>query len=61
MPGYLRTARTAVLLLSPLMSACTGAPAQNVLGSFFPAWMLCAAVGIAAAVLLRLLLGAAGM
>ncbi len=28
-------------------------PQINVIGSFFPSWMLCAAIGIAAAVLAR--------
>ena len=49
-------------LASPfLLAACSGAPAQNVLGSFFPSWMACALLGIAAAVLCRLLLVAAGV
>jgi hypothetical protein len=28
------------------LSACSGAPAYNILGSYFPAWMLCALAGI---------------
>ncbi|WP_419759134.1 YtcA family lipoprotein [Acidisoma sp.] len=43
------------------LSACSTAPAQDILGSFFPAWMLCAVIGIAAAVILRLVLGAVGL
>ncbi len=43
------------------MSGCSSAPAQDILGSFFPAWMLCAAIGVAATVLARLLLVAAGL
>jgi hypothetical protein len=31
-------------------------PQINILGSFFPSWMLCALIGIVAALLLRLLL-----
>jgi hypothetical protein len=35
------------------LAGCSTSPAQNMLGSFFPAWMLCAAAGIVIAVLLR--------
>ena len=56
-----RTTRYFLLLLPPLTSGCSDAPAQNILGSFFPAWMLCAAIGIAVSVVLRLLLGATGI
>ena len=42
-------------------SGCSRAPAQNILGSFFPSWILCTLIGIAAAAAARLLLGAAGL
>ena len=42
-------------------TSCSKAPAQDLFGSFFPAWMLCAAAGIGAAILLRLVLGFAGI
>ena len=42
-------------------SGCSQAPAVNVLGSFFPAWMLCLTFGIVAAVLLRQLLAGRGV
>jgi hypothetical protein len=29
-----------------LLSGCSGAPSQNILGSYFPSWMLCALAGI---------------
>jgi YtcA family len=35
------------------LAGCSTSPAQNMFGSFFPAWMLCAAAGIAIAVILR--------
>lgn len=41
-----------------LLACCDRAPSQDILGSFFPAWMLCAALGIVAAAGCRLLLGA---
>ena len=41
--------------------ACDYAPTMNLLGSYFPAWMLCAALGIVAAVVIRQILAAAGI
>ena len=39
-------------------AGCSQSPSQNILGSFFPAWILCSAIGIVAAVFCRALLGA---
>ena len=50
------TVRYAVLMT---MSGCSAAPSQNILGSFFPAWLLCAALGVVAAVICWRLLVAA--
>ncbi len=36
-----------------LLAGCSTSPAQNLFGSFFPAWMLCAAAGIFTAVILH--------
>jgi len=36
-------------------------PQINVIGSFFPSWMLCAAIGIVVAVLARVLFVRAGV
>ena len=41
------------------LAGCSRAPSQDIVGSFFPAWMLCAALGVGAAGIARLLLGAA--
>ena len=59
--SIIRAARriAAGLLLCP--AACSTAPSQDVLGSFFPAWLLCTAIGIAAAIACRIILGAAGL
>ena len=38
------------------LSGCSGAPSFNVLGSYFPAWMLCLVVGILLTVASRALL-----
>ena len=43
-----------VALLCLPLCACAYAPAFNLLGSYFPAWMLCALLGIVFAVLIRL-------
>jgi hypothetical protein len=36
-----------------LLDGCNGAPSRNILGSYFPSWMVCALVGIALALPLR--------
>ncbi len=58
--GYRVAVRSgAVALLCP--AGCSQAPSQNIVGSFFPAWMLCAAIGLAAAAVCRVILGAVGL
>src|ERR1700753_1140601 len=37
----------AALLAS--LSGCDGAPSRNILGSYFPSWMVCALLGLAVA------------
>jgi hypothetical protein len=47
------------LRLAPIVlpvGACSVAPEQDLFGSFFPAWILCAAVGVVAAVIVRQIL-----
>jgi hypothetical protein len=41
--------------LSLLATGCTRAPSFNLLGSFFPAWILCGVIGILLAVGVRVL------
>ena len=36
------------------LAGCSRAPTFNILGSFFPAWILCSVIGILLAVALRL-------
>jgi hypothetical protein len=43
------------------LAGCSNAPAQNILGSFFPSWMLCVLAGIAAAVLVRQVFAVVGI
>ena len=49
-------ARLMLLPLSLTLCGCVRAPAFNILGSYFPAWMFCALLGIVFAVLLRLVI-----
>jgi hypothetical protein len=48
-------------LLSNLLSGCDGAPSRNILGSYFPSWMVCALVGIALALAARAIFKASGL
>jgi YtcA family len=59
--GHVRTSR--FLLLAALMSlgGCNGAPSRNILGSYFPSWMVCALVGIAVAGIARVILKSTGI
>jgi len=43
------------------VAACSYSPTMDLLGSYFPAWMLCAVIGIAAAVIIRQILTVAGI
>jgi len=43
----------ALLALGLSCSGCNGAPAIDVLGSFFPAWMVCIIVAVALAFVAR--------
>ena len=38
------------------LSGCAGAPSQNILGSYFPSWMICALAGIAVAIAVHVIL-----
>ena len=46
--------RTAAGMSLLLLTGCRGAPSINVLGSFFPGWMFCTAIGVVGSLLLRL-------
>jgi hypothetical protein len=53
--GIQRVAVAGVLLAPQLLAAgCSRAPTFNILGSFFPAWILCGIIGILLAVVVRL-------
>ena len=56
-----RPARHAVVIaLCAALGGCQRVPSINVLGAFFPSWMLCAIVGIALTLVVRWVLIAAG-
>jgi hypothetical protein len=49
--------RKRALLLSPLpLAGCSRAPSFDILGSFFPAWLLCLLAGLLLTVCVRWLL-----
>jgi hypothetical protein len=43
------------------VTACNYAPTMDLFGSYFPAWMLCTALGIVTAVFIRQILAVAGI
>jgi YtcA family len=57
--GHLNIA--AKQLAASCLAGCSASPAQDMLGSFFPAWMLCAAAGIVIAIILSQLFGVLGL
>jgi hypothetical protein len=56
----LLTLSGAFLLIST-MSGCSGSPSRNILGSYFPSWMVCTLVGLVAALGARAALKASGL
>jgi YtcA family len=43
------------------LAACSGSPSRNILGSYFPSWMVCALVGLVVALVARALFKAVGV
>ena len=43
------------------LAGCDGAPSRNILGSYFPSWMVCALVGMALALAARAIFKALGI
>ena len=53
--GLLRAAVTGASFAGTLLAAgCSRAPSFNILGSYFPAWIVCGVIGILLAVAVRL-------
>jgi hypothetical protein len=53
--------RAHIIAASAPLCGCEHVPSVNVLGAFFPSWMLCALVGIALTLVSRPLLVAVGL
>ena len=53
--------RITAATLSMLLGGCSSAPSRNILGSYFPSWMICALIGMAATVAVRALLAKVGI
>ncbi|MGA8440258.1 MAG: YtcA family lipoprotein [Candidatus Sulfotelmatobacter sp.] len=51
-----RLVRCVFLLPALSLAACARAPAFDILGSFFPAWLVCVGLGIVSTILARELL-----
>jgi hypothetical protein len=47
--------------LLTVLTGCDGAPSRNILGSYFPSWMVCALVGLALALAARAMFKALGI
>jgi hypothetical protein len=48
--------RLSPLILCLLFTGCSRAPSINIIGSFFPVWMLCGVIGVVMAFIVRALL-----
>ena len=48
--------RKSLLLLSMLLTGCARAPAIDIVGSFFPAWMVCLTAGVVLTFAIRFVL-----
>ncbi len=56
MPACGAVAGSVRVLVLLALCGCTASPAQNIVGSFFPSWLLCAVLGVIAAVAFRQML-----
>ena len=53
--------RITAATVSTLLGGCSSAPSRNILGSYFPSWMICALIGMGATVAVRALLAKTGI
>jgi hypothetical protein len=61
MSGALWGDRWLCIVALASLGGCNGAPSRNILGSYFPSWMVCALVGMAVAGIARAIFKAAGI
>ena len=43
-----------------LFVGCSGSPSSELLGSYFPSWMICSVIGVVVAVIIKIVFKAAG-
>lgn len=60
-PGAARGALVGLVCIGLGGCALRGAPSYSIFGAYFPAWLLCAILGVFASILLRIVLIAAGV
>ncbi len=56
-----RTATGCAPLLAAALAGCSRSPSQDIMGSFFPSWLLCLLIGVVAAVVCRVVLARIGV
>jgi YtcA family len=54
--GYSRVLKRGLVLAPLLLASCSRAPSFDILGSYFPAWLICLTLGILLTLLARWLL-----
>ncbi len=57
----LQRAVAAATVATGTLAGCSPAPSQDILGSYFPSWMVCALAGIGATVVVRQILVVSGL
>lgn len=60
-PAGRRRRNFALWTLCCVLAGCSAAPSQNILGSYFPSWMICALIGLVVTVVVRQIFGLAGI
>lgn len=55
------SSRPLLLAVFTSLDGCAGAPTQNIFGSFFPSWMVCALAGLVFAAVMHRVFAAAGI
>ncbi len=53
--------RLMVVAVLLFLMGCSAAPSRNILGSYFPSWMICVLIGIGLSIVVRLILVKLGM
>jgi hypothetical protein len=61
MTGVRWAGRWTLVIALVSLASCNGAPSRNILGSYFPSWMVCAIAGIAVAGIARAVFKATGI